>query len=84
MKKNVRTVYLWLSIPNAATGQKVCCYGDLSHLIRREVRNSLTVRTYVERCAEQRQIAYESFWRMDGALAKSAVSPVPVKYLQMA
>jgi HK97 family phage major capsid protein len=71
-------------MPAMTTGLKSVAYGDLSRFFRREVLGSLTVKTLVERYAEVGQIAYEASWRVDGALAKAANSPVPVKYLQQA
>jgi len=76
-----RTCYLSPSMPAMTTGLKSVVFGDLSRFLRREVANSLKVRTYVERYAEVGQVAWEGFWRVDGALAKAANSPVPVKYL---
>ena len=42
------------------------------------------MKTFIERYAEVGQFGYEAFWRVDGALAKAANSPVPVKYLAQA
>jgi HK97 family phage major capsid protein len=77
-------VFISPSMPAMTTGLKSVAYGDLSRFFRREVLGSLTVKTLVERYAEVGQIAYEASWRVDGALAKAANSPVPVKYLQQA
>ncbi|MBZ5527072.1 MAG: phage major capsid protein [Acidobacteriia bacterium] len=77
-------VFLSPSMPAMTTTLKPILFGDLSRFLRREVRNSLVTRTYVERFAEYGQVGYEGFWRVDGALAKASSAPVPVKYLQMA
>ena len=77
-------VYLSPSMPAIATTAKTILFGDLSRFIRREVVGSLEVKTLIERYAEFGQVAYEAFWRVDGALAKPANSPVPVKYLAQA
>jgi HK97 family phage major capsid protein len=79
-----RQAYLSPSMPNMTTGLKSVAFGDLTRFIRREVRNSLSLRVYTERYAELGEIAYESFYRCDGMLAKAANSPIPVKYLQQA
>jgi HK97 family phage major capsid protein len=76
-----RRVYLSPSMPAIATAAKVIAYGDLSKFIRRQVRNSLIVNTYVERYAASGQIGYEAFLRTDGKLAKAANSPLPVRLL---
>jgi HK97 family phage major capsid protein len=78
------TVFVSPSMPNMTTGLKSIAFGDLSRWIRREVIGSLEVKTLKERYAEVGQIGYLGLWRVDGALAKAANSPVPVKYLQQA
>lgn len=75
-------VFLSPSMPSIQASAKVIAFGDLSRFIRRQVRNSLTVKTYVERYATSGQIAYEGFIRTDGKLAKAANSPLPVRLLQ--
>ncbi|HZQ96550.1 MAG TPA: phage major capsid protein, partial [Candidatus Sulfotelmatobacter sp.] len=75
-------VYLCPSMPAATAGLKAISFGDHSKFIRREVKGSLAVKTYVERYAELGQVGYEVFYRCDGGLLKSA-SNSPVKYLQM-
>jgi len=66
-----------------ATGEKAVSFGDHSRFVRRQVRNSLAVKVYIERYAEFGQQAYESFWRVDGNLLKSGTT-TPVKYLLQA
>lgn len=75
-------VYLSPSMGPMTTGQKSLAFGDLSKFIRRQVKNSFVVKTYVERYAEYGQIAYEGFLRIDGGLCKG--SNVPIKFLQQA
>jgi HK97 family phage major capsid protein len=76
-------VYLSPSMGAMTSGEKPVTFGDHSRFIRRQVRNSFAVKTYVERYAEYSQLAYEAFLRVDGDLAKTATS-CPVKFLQMA
>jgi HK97 family phage major capsid protein len=76
-------VYISPSMGAIATGEKAVSFGDHSRFVRRQVRNSLAVKVYVERYAEFGQQGYESFVRMDGGLLKSG-SAVPVKYLLQA
>jgi HK97 family phage major capsid protein len=56
-------------------------FGDLSRIIRRQVKNGLTVRVYLERYAEKGEIGYESFLRVDSKLSKATNAPVPVRLL---
>jgi HK97 family phage major capsid protein len=77
-----RRVYLSPSFPAIAALAKSIAFGDMSRFIRRQVRNSLSVKVYIERYAEVAQIAYESFLRTDGKLAKATNSPLPVRLLQ--
>ncbi len=77
-----RTTYLCPSLPNIATGQKCVLFGNVSdYFIRRQVRDSLSVRVFRERWADSGQLGYETFWRGDSALAKPTVAPCPVRYL---
>lgn len=76
-------VYLSRSMPAMTSGLKPILFGDMSRFLFRQVRGSLTIRNYRERFAEFAQVGFESFWRCDGALAKSS-NAVPVKYLTMA
>ena len=62
-------IYLSPSMPAMTTGLKPVAFGDLSRFLRREVRNSLMTKVYVERYAEFGQVGYEGFWRVDGLLA---------------
>lgn len=59
-------VHLSPSMPALGAGNKSIAFGDLSRFIRRQVRNSITVRTYNELFATSGQIAYEAAWRVDG------------------
>jgi HK97 family phage major capsid protein len=74
-------VYQSPSMPALGATNKAIAFGDLSRFIRRQVRNSLTLRVYNERWATAGQIGYEAFLRVDGKLAKSAVSPLPIRLL---
>jgi HK97 family phage major capsid protein len=64
------------------TALKPISFGDHTRFIRRQVRDSLQVKTYVELYAAAAAIGYEAFLRVDGDLLKSG-SNVPVKYLQL-
>jgi HK97 family phage major capsid protein len=75
-------IYESPSMPAIGATNKSIAFGDLSRFIRRQVRNSLTVKTYVERYATSGQVGYEGFLRVDGKLAKAANAPVPVRLLQ--
>ena len=76
-------VFISPSMGAISTGEKAVSFGDHSRFVRRQVRNSLAVKVYIERYAEYGQQGYESFWRVDGNLLKSG-STVPVKYLLQA
>ncbi|MGH9516363.1 MAG: phage major capsid protein [Terriglobales bacterium] len=76
-------VYICPSMGALSTGAKPISFGDHSRFVRRQVRNSLVVKTYVERYAEFGQIAYEGYVRSDGALLKTSTTN-PVKFLTMA
>ena len=69
------------SMPGIASAAKVIAFGDLSRFIRRQVRNSLEVRMYRERYATSGQVAYESFLRVQGKLAKATNAPMPIRLL---
>ncbi|HTR22721.1 MAG TPA: phage major capsid protein [Terriglobales bacterium] len=70
------------SMPAIAAGAKTIAFGDHSRFIRREVRGSLQLKTYIERYAELGQIGWEGFLRIDGALSLSGAN-TPVVYLAM-
>jgi HK97 family phage major capsid protein len=74
-------IYESPSMPSIASTAKAIAFGDVSRFIRRQVRNSLLVKTYTERYADRGQVAYEGFLRVDGKLAKSANMPVPIRVL---
>jgi HK97 family phage major capsid protein len=76
-------VYISPSMGALSTGAKPISFGDHSRFVRRQVRNSLVVKTYVERYAEFGQIGYEGYVRSDGALLKTSTT-VPVKFITMA
>jgi HK97 family phage major capsid protein len=76
-------VYMSPSMGAMTAGLKPISFGDHSKFVRRQVKNSLIVRTYPERQAELGRICYEGFARIDGDLAKGAATS-PCKYLQMA
>lgn len=76
-----RRVYLSPSMPTIGAGAKAVSFGDHTRFIRREVRRSLVMKTYVERYAEFGQVAYEAHWQVQGDLAKAANSPLPVRLL---
>ena len=68
------------SMPALGAGAKTISFGNHSRFLRREVIGSLVFKTYVELYALLGQIAWEAFWRVDGALALGSNSPVV--YLQ--
>ncbi len=82
-------VYLCPSMPQMVANATPVSFGNHNRFYRRQVRNSLQVRTYVERYAEYGQVAWEVFWRVDGHLmlappyGSPLVSQSPVKYLTM-
>ena len=78
------SVYMSSSMANIEANAKPIAFGDLSRFIRRQVRNSLAVKTYVERYAPSGQIAWEGFLRVDGRLAKAANAPLPIRLLACA
>ena len=75
------TVYMSPSMAGIEALAKPIAFGDLSRFIRRQVRNSLTVKTYNEKYATSGQIGWEAFLRVDGKLAKAASAPVPIRVL---
>ena len=79
-----KRVYLSPSMPAATAGLTPVAFGDLSRFVRREVANSLSTKVFLERFALNAQVGYEGYWRVDGALAVAANSPIPVRYLTMA
>jgi len=74
-------VYISPSMGDLTATAKSVAFGDLSMVIQRTVRDSMIVKTYVERFAEYGQVAFEGFLRADFRIAKSA-SVLPVKFLQ--
>jgi predicted phage gp36 major capsid-like protein len=77
-----RRTYCSPSYPTIAGGAKVISFGDHTKFVSREVRNSLSVKTYIERFAEYGQVAYEAHWQIQANLAKSSAGPLPVRLLQ--
>jgi hypothetical protein len=61
----------------------VISFGYHTKFISREVRDSLAVKTYIERFAEYGQIVYEAHWQIQGNLAKSGAGPLPVPELRV-
>jgi HK97 family phage major capsid protein len=82
-------VYISPSFPSIAAGAKVASFGNHGRYLRRQVANSLTVKTFIERYATIGQVAYEVYLRADGQLLTApdvgspAVSQSPIKLLQM-
>lgn len=76
-----RRVYLSPSMPAIGSNAKSISFGDHARFIAREVRNSLSVKTFVERYAEYGQVGYEAHWQIQGDLARAANSPMPVRIL---
>lgn len=75
-------VYISPSMPALGAGNKSIAFGDLSRFVRRQVRNSLSVKMYSEKYATSGQVGWEGFLRVDGKLAKAASSPLPIRLLQ--
>lgn len=75
--------FLEPAMPLMTAGLKPISYGDHSALIRREVIDSMVLRSFPERFAERGQSCYELYARVDFALAKGSATPVPVKVLAM-
>ena len=75
-------VYCSPSYATIAGDAKVISFGDHTKFISREVRNSLAVKTFIERFAEYGQVGYEAHWQIQGNLAKSGAGPLPVRLLQ--
>jgi HK97 family phage major capsid protein len=75
-------VYVSPSMQAMTAGLVPLSFGDHSRFVRRTVANSLEVKIYSERYAEYSQVAYEGFWRVDGALLQSSTT-APVKLLTM-
>jgi HK97 family phage major capsid protein len=68
--------------PMTANGKSVS-FGDHSKFVRRQVKDSLQVRTLVELYAASGKIGYLAYLRADGGLLLSG-SNIPVAYLQQA
>jgi HK97 family phage major capsid protein len=68
--------------PMTANGKSVS-FGDHSKFVRRQVKDSLQVRTLVELYAASGKVGYLGYLRCDGGLLLSG-SNIPVAYLQQA
>jgi HK97 family phage major capsid protein len=75
-------IYESPSMPAIGASAKCVAFGDLSRFIRRQVRDSLTMKTYTEKYATSGGIGWEAFLRCDGKLAKATNSPLPIRLLQ--
>lgn len=75
-------LYLSPSMPAATAGLQPITMGDHSKFLRRQVRDSLQIKTLVEKFALFAQVGYLGFWRIDGALLKGS-GPIPVQALTM-
>jgi HK97 family phage major capsid protein len=75
-------LYLSPSMPAATAGLQPITMGDHSKFLRRQVRDSLQVKTLVEKFALFAQVAYLGFIRVDGGLLKGS-GPIPVQALTM-
>ena len=64
-------------------GLQPVTFGDDRKFVRRQVRDSLGLRVYVELFALYAQVGYEAIWRIDGGLILSG-SNIPVAALTMA
>jgi HK97 family phage major capsid protein len=68
---------------STVAGHKPIAFGRLDRVLKRIVRNSLTVQTLIERYAPLGQIGWCTRVRMDFKVAVSANGPMPIKLLQM-
>jgi HK97 family phage major capsid protein len=75
-------VYFSPSMGAMTAGLKPVTFGDHGKFVRRQVRNSLSVKVLVELYALYYQTAYEVHWRIDGGLLLSG-SNIPVAALTM-
>ena len=75
-------VFFSPSMGAMTAGQSPISFGDHSRFIFRVVRGSLQAKVFVEREAEFGRVLYETYWRVDGSLLKSAVT-TPVNVLAM-
>ncbi len=75
-------VFISPSMANLGASAKAIGFGDLSRFIRRQVRNSLTVKTFTERYATSGQVGWEGYLRCDGRMAFATNSPRPIRLLQ--
>jgi HK97 family phage major capsid protein len=69
------------SMDSFGAGRKPICYGNLSRFYFRSVAGSLELQRLDERYAEFGQAGFQTFWRCQGRLAKSASAPLPVRFL---
>jgi HK97 family phage major capsid protein len=75
-------VYFSPSAGPMTAGQTAVLLGDMSRFVRRQVRDSLSVKVLVEKFALLAQVGYLGFLRADGLLAVGS-GPVPVQGLVM-
>ena len=77
-----KRVYLCPSMASIAANAKAVAFGDLSMFVRRQVRDSLKIKTYFERYAPAGQLGWEAFLRIDGKLVKgTTAAPMPIRLL---
>lgn len=76
-------VYFSPSMGAMTAGLKSVSFGDHSKFVRRQVKDSLQIRTLVELYAASGKIGYLAYLRADGGLLLSG-SNIPVAYLQQA
>ncbi|MGA3318756.1 MAG: phage major capsid protein [Candidatus Korobacteraceae bacterium] len=65
------------SMDDIAPSSKPISFGDHSKVLRREVANSLTVRTLIEAYALNFQIGYSALWRVDCGFLKPSPAGSP-------
>jgi HK97 family phage major capsid protein len=70
------------SMDSIGAGNKPISFGDHSKLLRREVANSLTVKTLEQRFAEYGQTGWTAMWRCDAGFLKPAPTGSPATSLQ--
>ena len=75
-------VYFSPSLGALTAGSQPVTFGDHSKFVRRQVKNSLSLKVLVELYALYAQVGYEAIWRIQGGLILSG-SNIPVAALTM-
>jgi len=70
------------SMPNIGASNTPISFGDHSKVLRREVANSLVVKTLTEKFAPYGQVGWTALWRCDAGFLKPAPTGSPATSLQ--